>query len=174
VPDKLKALHFTICPADTYCPVRAASGRFHAGPLAMNAHRRARRPPIRRQHVNELNPWLGLSSFDEETRAYFYGRDERSPSSRRPPFRQAPHGALVRPVGSRSRLPSCVPGSRPAPPRPMATAPSTVRHRYFRDPRSPPNRSIRRSPHTRRSGEWTRAASRSRGNSACGISAPSR
>src|SRR5882757_1354381 len=26
--------------------------------------------------VNERNPWLGLASFTEETRAYFYGRDE--------------------------------------------------------------------------------------------------
>jgi tetratricopeptide (TPR) repeat protein len=26
--------------------------------------------------VNERNPWLGLASFTEETRAYFFGRDE--------------------------------------------------------------------------------------------------
>ncbi len=26
--------------------------------------------------VDELNPWLGLASFTEETRAYFYGREE--------------------------------------------------------------------------------------------------
>jgi hypothetical protein len=26
--------------------------------------------------VDERNPWLGLASFTEETRAYFYGRDE--------------------------------------------------------------------------------------------------
>ena len=26
--------------------------------------------------VDERNPWLGLASFTEETRAYFYGREE--------------------------------------------------------------------------------------------------
>ena len=26
--------------------------------------------------VDERNPWLGLASFTEETRAYFFGRDE--------------------------------------------------------------------------------------------------
>src|SRR6201747_2059017 len=26
--------------------------------------------------VDEGNPWLGLASFTEETRAFFYGRDE--------------------------------------------------------------------------------------------------
>ena len=26
--------------------------------------------------VDESNPWLGLASFTEETRAFFYGRDE--------------------------------------------------------------------------------------------------
>ena len=26
--------------------------------------------------VDERNPWLGLASFTEETRAYFHGREE--------------------------------------------------------------------------------------------------
>src|ERR1700722_7734297 len=26
--------------------------------------------------VDERNPWLGLASFTEETRAYFYGRED--------------------------------------------------------------------------------------------------
>ena len=26
--------------------------------------------------VDDRNPWLGLASFTEETRAFFYGRDE--------------------------------------------------------------------------------------------------
>src|SRR5579872_2834989 len=32
-----------------------------------------------RSHVSQVddrNPWLGLASFTEETRAYFFGRDE--------------------------------------------------------------------------------------------------
>ncbi len=35
-------------------------------------------PPIEASAatVDERNPWLGLASFTEETRAYFYGRDE--------------------------------------------------------------------------------------------------
>jgi hypothetical protein len=34
-------------------------------------------PSRRYRHaVDERNPWLGLASFTEETRAYFYGREE--------------------------------------------------------------------------------------------------
>ena len=31
---------------------------------------------VRTGTVDENNPWLGLASFTEETRAFFYGRDE--------------------------------------------------------------------------------------------------
>src|SRR5471032_823661 len=33
-------------------------------------------PSIDAPSVDEKNPWLGLASFTEETRQYFYGRDE--------------------------------------------------------------------------------------------------
>jgi hypothetical protein len=33
-------------------------------------------PASRLSTVDERNPWLGLASFTEETRAYFYGREE--------------------------------------------------------------------------------------------------
>src|ERR1700688_3302069 len=57
--------------------VCAASGRFHAGPLAMNAQPQSvPAPDPAANTVNERSPWLGLASFTEETRAYFYGRDE--------------------------------------------------------------------------------------------------
>jgi hypothetical protein len=32
--------------------------------------------------VNDTNPWLGLVSLTEDTRGYFYGRDEKSSSCR--------------------------------------------------------------------------------------------
>ena len=39
---------------------------------------------LRAAAVDERNPWLGLASFTEETRAYFYGReDEVSELARR-------------------------------------------------------------------------------------------
>jgi len=31
--------------------------------------------PLEAPNVDERNPWLGLASFTEETRAYFFGRD---------------------------------------------------------------------------------------------------
>src|SRR5580658_457450 len=31
--------------------------------------------PLEAPNVNERNPWLGLASFTEETREYFYGRE---------------------------------------------------------------------------------------------------
>src|SRR5471032_1559471 len=33
-------------------------------------------PSIDAPSVDEKNPWLGLASFTEETRQYFYGREE--------------------------------------------------------------------------------------------------
>jgi hypothetical protein len=30
-------------------------------------------PTLEAPNVDERNPWLGLASFTEETRAYFYG-----------------------------------------------------------------------------------------------------
>src|SRR5271165_1855066 len=45
------------------------------GARAMN-DTEARAPDPTPKAVDEQNPWLGLSSFTEETRAYFYGREE--------------------------------------------------------------------------------------------------
>ena len=38
----------------------------------------ARTPPsdLGAPTIDERNPWLGLASFTEETRAYFYGRED--------------------------------------------------------------------------------------------------
>ena len=78
VPDKFKALHFTQLPGGVV-PAEFAQRleRLHAGATAMNA------PPttpaadsLPARSVDERNPWLGLASFTEETRAYFYGREE--------------------------------------------------------------------------------------------------
>src|SRR5690348_7776945 len=49
----------------------------HAGTLCMNAT--ARLPPsaeLTEPTVDASNPWLGLAAFTEETRTFFYGRDE--------------------------------------------------------------------------------------------------
>ena len=57
--------------------VRAAAGRFHAGASAVNAvPDSAASPELGAAAVDERNPWLGLASFTEETRAYFYGRED--------------------------------------------------------------------------------------------------
>jgi len=53
----------------------------------------------RGQHRPE-HPWLGLSSYTEETRAYFHGRDDEAAELARRVQRKEPHGA-VRPVGTR-------------------------------------------------------------------------
>jgi hypothetical protein len=47
----------------------ASAGTASAGPAAVAAADAA-------ATVDERNPWLGLASFTEETRAYFFGRDE--------------------------------------------------------------------------------------------------
>src|ERR1700760_3937913 len=33
-------------------------------------------PQLEETPVNQANPWLGLASFTEDTRTYFYGREE--------------------------------------------------------------------------------------------------
>src|SRR5204863_4964185 len=53
---------------------RAASRRLHAGALPMNAVPKL--PATEAGQVDESNPWLGLASFTEETRAFFFGREE--------------------------------------------------------------------------------------------------
>jgi len=42
----------------------------------MNDHDKAAAIDLYAATVDERNPWLGLASFTEETRAYFFGRDE--------------------------------------------------------------------------------------------------
>src|ERR1700722_14039031 len=55
----------------------AAPGRLHAGTTALNALADSAQPAeITATAVDERNPWLGLASFTEETRAYFYGRED--------------------------------------------------------------------------------------------------
>src|SRR5215469_2280833 len=60
--------------------IRATPGGLHAGPQPMNdtaAQTPAGAPPPEPSStVDASNPWLGLVSFTEETRAYFFGRDE--------------------------------------------------------------------------------------------------
>src|SRR3982074_3801913 len=34
------------------------------------------RPEVEPASVDDRNPWLGLASFTEETRAYFHGRED--------------------------------------------------------------------------------------------------
>src|SRR5277367_5027249 len=56
---------------------RPASGRFHAGPFTVNALPAfTAAADAAATTVDERNPWLGLASFTEETRAYFFGRNE--------------------------------------------------------------------------------------------------
>ena len=47
----------------------------HASP-AQNAATRAAGSTGTQASVDPQHPWLGLDSFSEETRAYFYGREE--------------------------------------------------------------------------------------------------
>src|SRR5277367_3433783 len=55
---------------------RPASGRFHAGPFTVNALPAfSAAADAAATTVDERNPWLGLASFTEETREYFYGRE---------------------------------------------------------------------------------------------------
>src|SRR5215831_12791022 len=54
--------------------VRGPSCRLHAGARPMNAA--VLEPVVGAATVDECNPWLGLASFTEETRQYFFGRDE--------------------------------------------------------------------------------------------------
>src|SRR3984885_14071781 len=59
--------------------VRAAPARLHAAASAMNAQPQPApqsSPTPEAPAVDERNPWLGLASFTEETRAYFFGREE--------------------------------------------------------------------------------------------------
>ncbi len=79
VPDKFKAVHFTRLPGGearrpsppacgTCCPaVRHANadGEPRHRSAAADAHA-----------VDTQHPWLGLASFTEETRQYFYGRED--------------------------------------------------------------------------------------------------
>src|ERR1700728_728609 len=60
--------------ADGVC---AAAERLHAGSPVVNAQIDSpARPDVAAPAVDERNPWLGLASFTEETRAYFYGRED--------------------------------------------------------------------------------------------------
>ncbi len=77
VPDRFKALHFMQLPGGHAPPeFAAATCRLHAGAQPMNdvaAKAPAADPATT---VDASNPWLGLASFTEETRAYFFGREE--------------------------------------------------------------------------------------------------
>src|SRR6202051_1936394 len=64
--------------------VCTAAERLHAGSAAVNALPDSRAVIDVAATVDERNPWLGLASFTEETRAYFFGReDEVAELSRR-------------------------------------------------------------------------------------------
>ena len=71
VPEKFKALHFTELP-------RGASPREFAQRLAdLHAEFTIRHERHgSRASVDAHNPWLGLASFTEATRAFFFGREE--------------------------------------------------------------------------------------------------
>ncbi len=105
--------------------------------------------------VNERNPWLGLASFTEETRAYFYGRDEEGAELARRVqrklltvlFGQSGLGktSILR-AGLAPRL------------RGQGYCPIYVRIDYGRDSPEPAEQIKQAISRTaRRSGEWTRA-----------------
>src|ERR1700686_3349093 len=56
--------------------VCTAAERLHAGSAAVNALPDSRAVIDVAATVDERNPWLGLASFTEETRAYFFGRED--------------------------------------------------------------------------------------------------
>ncbi len=73
VPDRFKALHFTQLPGGAVTPEFAARlGGLHAGAAVLNAEPK----DTGSTPIDERHPWLGLDSFTEETRSFFYGRDE--------------------------------------------------------------------------------------------------
>ncbi len=76
VPEKFRAVHISRLPGG-----RAVAG---VHPPAAGTVERA---PLMSSRVPELstevrvdpeNPWIGLSSYDEDTRAYFHGRDDEA------------------------------------------------------------------------------------------------
>jgi hypothetical protein len=81
VPDKFRSLHITpAAGGDAPGGVREAACASSSRPTH---ERRRRSRPARRggtsatlNLVDPEHPWLGLDSFSEETRQYFYGRDE--------------------------------------------------------------------------------------------------
>ena len=74
VPEQFKALHIVRLPGGEPPPefLRRLQDLF-SGTALMNRRQRDYR---RRGRSIRENPWLGLFSYSEETRAYFHGRDE--------------------------------------------------------------------------------------------------
>ena len=77
MPDKFKALHFTQLPGGQVPPELAQRLEdFMRARSTMNATLPSLQPPDPAPTVDASNPWLGLASFTEETRAFFFGREE--------------------------------------------------------------------------------------------------
>ena len=162
VPDRFKALHFTQLPGgarDTR--IRGAPGGLHAGTTAMNAE-----PTDAgiRAPIDERHPWLGLASFTEETRSFFYGRDEEVAELARRVQRK-----LLTVLFGQSGLGQDFDPARRASCRACAgraTARSTCASTTRPTRPSPASRSSRRSCRPpRHSGEWTQAGVATAGES---------
>ena len=76
VPEKFKAVHISRLPGGEPSPefIRRLQELSSGAPFMKHVQ-----PDIATETtIDPENPWLGLSSYSEETRAYFHGRDEEA------------------------------------------------------------------------------------------------
>ena len=170
VPDKFKALHFTPLPGGQVTPEFAQRlTDFMQRALVMNDVAARPSPIDPAATVDESNPWLGLASFTEETRAYFFGRDEEVAELARRVQRKLLTVLFGQSgLGKTSILRAgLVPRLRG-----QGYCPIYVRIDYgARALPSPPSRSSRRScSSARRSGQWTQVGVAVEPASRCGNS----